>query len=421
MWSRLVLVLSSLFLCVCVSAVELEIPAIETPFNFNVPYGFPGPEQSLYWSTAFYEYLHQRLDFSKDGKMRFWNRMIILSADLMMSYLPLGNAWLHEEWHRGVMGRHGVSSYNAVYDLKLFGETISVNHVMDTELARLKLASPPDFVRLSAAGMESEIEQNWLIERRKFFDKTETFDQGLLFLNYIGVIGYINTCNAPESTTLTDKINAQEGSNIPIRDFTGLDCLGWVYDLFRPYEAYAARGVHPSGVGINRYRTLRDLSDEERKFLNLQANLSFLNLINPTLWPFLWDNNRSWTFSLKHYLTSFGYAIDLNFLMNRDNKNIYLQIHDYQNARRVFLGATVGLWKYKNASYAVSIWQQPKNQLYNDESDLWGGKVSSKFYFPYRENLEVFLGASAKTAGWFAGDLNLGAGFDTALGFVLAL
>lgn len=415
----ILMVFLSLFLNNSAPAAELEIPVLETPFNFSVPYGVPGPEQALYWSTSLYEYMHEKLDMSEDHFPTFWNRMGILGADFVMTYLPLGNAWLHEEWHRGVMGRFGVASYNAVYDLKLFGDVIAVNHVTDADLTRMKLSSPPDFIRLPAAGMESEIEQNWLIERKKFFEKTRTFDEGLLLLNYLGVIGYINSCNSPDSTFLTDRINAEDGSNIMVRDFTGLDCLGWVYDLFRPNEPYSARGTHPSGVGINRYRKLTDLSDEERKFLNLQANLSFLNLVNPALWGY--GHSTTNTFSLKHYLTSFGYAVDLNFLATIDNGNYYLQIHDYQNSRRFFLGATLGIWKYKNMSHSVSLWQQPKNQLFNDDAEAIGGKISTKFYFPYREKLEVFLGVSAKTAGWVAGDLNLGAGFDTALGFVLLL
>src|SRR6185503_15319227 len=85
------------------------------------------------------------------------------------------------------------------------------------------------------------------------------------------------------SEPTTEEQNRKEGTNVPTRDFTGLDPDGWVYDLFRPDEPYAARGIHPSGVGIDRYRSESDFTPRERRYLRRQARLSWLNLLNPQL------------------------------------------------------------------------------------------------------------------------------------------
>jgi len=78
----------------------------------------------------------------------------------------------------------------------------------------------------------------------------------------------------------TDNIMNNEGTNILIRDFVGMDFTSWVYDLFRPNEPYTNRGIHPSGVGIKRYIKTSDLTKEEQSYLKLQGFLSLFNFIS---------------------------------------------------------------------------------------------------------------------------------------------
>ena len=47
----------------------------------------------------------------------------------------------------------------------------------------------------------------------------------------------------------------------------------------RPDEPFEDRGVHPYGEGIDRYRSLEDLSDSEINYQ--EACHHFLNLLNP--------------------------------------------------------------------------------------------------------------------------------------------
>src|SRR6185436_9321120 len=72
-----------------------------------------------------------------------------------------------------------------------------------------------------------------------------------------------------------------DDADIRVRDFTGHDILAWAYDLHRPNEPYAARGIHPSGVGIDRYRKPSDLRPEEMQYLRRQGKLQVLNFFDP--------------------------------------------------------------------------------------------------------------------------------------------
>jgi hypothetical protein len=67
-------------------------------------------------------------------------------------YVPPGEAWLHEEWHRAVLSHCGIASYNDTYKFRLFGGVVNVSHVRDEDLERLKREHPAEFVRLAAAG-----------------------------------------------------------------------------------------------------------------------------------------------------------------------------------------------------------------------------------------------------------------------------
>jgi hypothetical protein len=81
----------------------------------------------------------------------------------------------------------------------------------------------------------------------------------------------------------TDEANQKEGANLQVRDVTGHDFTAWAYDLHRSDEPYAARGVHPSGVGVDRDIKRADLTSEESKYLKRQGRLQLVNLLAPFL------------------------------------------------------------------------------------------------------------------------------------------
>ncbi|MDH5443949.1 MAG: hypothetical protein OEY52_00240 [Gammaproteobacteria bacterium] len=400
----------------------LELPLADYPFNGIDGYTAPSMQQSLNITKNFYQYGHYKFDewYADDPTGRM---LSIVAFDVITTWLPFGDAWLHEEWHRAVMSHRNVDSYNEVYDLPLFADTISVKDVRDEDLVRLKADHPADMVRMHAAGLEAQNELNFSLEKDQFFNKTQTFDQVLIWLNYLNNIGYLHTCASNESNRITDELMEEEGQDISERDFTGLDCNAWVYDLFRPDEPYAARGVHPSGVGIRRYIKYADLTTEEQDYLETNARLSFLNLVNPFLLnqrsflgtnPFN-DKPMQWNASLRHHLTSFGYSIEANLFLKQDTTNIMLIWRNYFNKDHHFPGLELALYRLPvnffgarlPVTVRAAIWQQPKDQLFTTSESEQGGLAGIKLHIPWTRQMESYFEVETKSHGWVAGNVYL--------------
>jgi hypothetical protein len=390
-------------------ALILEVPLFELPYNMtDGGFAFPSMRQSLAISSDFYQGVHHLIG---DENPPFLRKLGIILFDSATLTFPLSNAWMHEEWHRAVMGRHGIKSFNDTYNFPVGRGVISVSHVSDQDLINLKRDYPADQVRLESAGIESQYEQNLYLEKRRFYFDTKSWDRAVLFYNHLNNIAYLSTCASGESNTSTDQFNNEEGSDVPKRDFTGLDCDGWVYDLFRPDEPYAARGVHPSGVGINRYRKLSDLSEEEKQFLQLQVSLSYLNFVDPFVFGFdeFTSGENKWNVTLRHHITSFGYSIEGNFFLKSNGRNYFLTVHNFVNAARYFPGLTLELERWQLAESKVkitprlSVWLQPENQRVKSTVSVPGLLASLQAAYPVSERFEITLGLEGKTEGWVAG------------------
>lgn len=403
-------------------ALILEIPIADYPFNWTDGYTVPSMQQSLHITKDLYQYSHYKF-----GRW-FENRPVartlsIIGFDVVTIWMPFGTAWLHEEWHRSVMSNRSIDSFNEIYEFPLFAETVSVKDVKDEDLIRLKKQYPAEMVRMHAAGIEAQYEFNFAIEKDRFFLSTPTFDNALLWLNYANNISYLYACASNESNTITEEILQNEDEDISERDFTGLDCNAWVYDLFRPTEPYEQRGVHPSGVGINRYIKYDDLTVDEQDYLKDNLKLSLLNLVNPFLYRFDYftatnpfnENPFQWNASLRHHLTSFGYSVDANLLFKQNSVNAIAIIHNYFNKSHYFPGLElvlirfpikVNAWRWP-LSVRTAFWLQPKEQMFfTDESEL-GGIATIKLNIPTQTNVESYIEVEAKTDGWVAGNVYL--------------
>ena len=250
----------------------IDIPLIDAPFNAKTGWAYPSMTQSVAVTKTFYDVIHatveDQLKFSprSPGWPGFWKRLAYVGADmLVLMLIPPGEAWLHEEYHRAVMAHRGIASFNDVYRFKLSGSVINVSHESDADLTRLKEEHPEDQVRLAEAGMEAEHMLLQNMQSEAFFLQNTPFHWGIYASVDSSVIGYLGTCNSKEADTITEESNTKEGTSVSARDFIGLDCNGWIRDLNRPDEPYAERGVHPSGVGIDRYTTYSELSEEEKR------------------------------------------------------------------------------------------------------------------------------------------------------------
>ena len=399
-----------------------DIPLLDAPYNFTDGYTAPSMRQSLLWTKDVYQFAHNQLE-QAFSERRGWRLATTIGFDVLMTWMPLGDSWLHEEWHRAVMGRRGIPSYNDVYNLPVFSDAISVSHVTDTDLNLLKQNHPADFVRLSAAGIEAQYELNLELEKDMFFSGPRNTNGFLLWMNALNSIAYLDTCAGKDADTFTADFNIQDGANVPKRDFTGLDCTAWVYDLHRPNEPYRERGVHPSGVGIDRYISWSDLTSAERGYLRRQRNLSLLNLID----PFLFRHHSSaathpmngsplrWNATLRHHLTSFGYSIDANLFLHTTQFDALAIVHSYHNQRHSFPGLSIELRRLPlevfsipfHVSTTAALWQQPQQQRFDTGEGALGGQFAVRIDYPLHKLWDVYVETGWKTAGWVAGNVYL--------------
>ena len=406
--------------------IRLDLPLIEAPLNFGThDYTFPTMRQSLEGSNDFYFATHRAL--GGDWRNHRWRIWLVMGEDLLMEWLPLGSAWMHEEWHRAVMSNRGIGSYNDVYNFPIGSSLIAVSHVTDEDLIRLKRDFPADQVRLSAAGMESQTVQNIAVEKRHFYDNVDTFDEVLLLSNTVGNIFYMWTCATSQANSSTDSQNNSDGSNVSKRDFTGLDCTGWVYDLFRPDEPYAARGVHPSGVGINRYIRYSDLTGKERDFLRRNAIFSSFNLVDPFLLGFdrfhttFFGEDVTWNARFSHYLTSFGYTIDANLFWQMRGRKMFAQLHNGVNDSAYFPGLTLQwldepMWGTL-LTVGATLWSQPRGQRVTESNSSMLIDGMARVKYPLTDRVFPYVEVEAKTPGWIAGNVFLDRDVTTWLGF----
>ena len=410
----------------------IDLPLYDSAYNPDFSAQNPSMTQALQVSKAFYQFSHYSIQ-------SFWGRkkdaalLSIIAFDTIATWLPLSNGWLHEEWHRSVMGQYGIDSRNDIYDIQFFAETISVSHVSDADLISLKENHPADLIRLHTAGLESQNQLNLSIESDQFFENTQSLDAILIWTNTINTIAYLNTCSINESSSVTNDILSREGTDIADRDFTGLDCNAWVYDLFRPDEAYAERGIHPSGNGINRYITFEKLSPSEQHFLRKQYYLSFLNFIDPFLLNkrhFKFTSQKTgfralWNANIKHYLTPFGYSINVHTYIKTKESNYLITLNNYFNKDNHFPGIGFDLISqpfqlgsaHLLGTIKTKIWQQPRQFSFTTSSSSLGGSISTRFEYSLTRTSFPYVEFLHKTSGWQEGNVYLNSNSSIILGF----
>ena len=420
--TRVTAFLTTLFATPCVAqttpdAWRVAAPIIDVPYNTDTASPLPSIAQALGATQSFYELSHYALqEIFKDNKRA--TAISIVAFDIVSSWLPLGNSWLHEEWHRAVMSHNGFSSHNGIYDFE-FSDVIKVTDVTDEQLTRLKAESPADFVRMSSAGLEAQTVLTGELERSAFFFRTPVWIQPIILLNTLNTVGYLHTCAGTEANTITADANAVDGSDVAARDFTGLDCNAWVYDLFRPTEPYDVRGTHPSGVGIDRYRDYDDLTDEERAYLRHQRNLSLLNFVDPFLFgrEYFRYHDLQWNAALRHTLTPFGYALGSDFFVRHTDQRWHGTLNVYSNDELTTAGIDVTcrdmplVWFGMPLRIAprFALWQQPDELLFRSGHAKTGGLLGLRVAAERQRRWQPYLEVETKSAGWVMGNVDLDA------------
>lgn len=390
-----------------------DLPLIDAPFNTSHG-AWPSMPQALAASSCLHSMGAWGIARAVTGEAAGWTestwaRLGIALFDAALVTLPGGHAWLHEEGHRVILSAHGIASRNEVYRGDVTATVIQVSGMADADLAALKRDHPADFVRLAEAGIEIVAEQTRSMEAAEFFEDTATYNLPLYWLNAAQAIFYLNSSLDDTADRLKRRFASQASETE--RDFAGHDFTSWAYDLHRPDEPYAARGVHPTGAGVDRQRGTRDLSNAERRFLRKEARHGWLNLADPFLvglrrfeaGPGAWWNAR-----MLHHLTSFGHDLAVLAHLQTENWNLTLALHGFQNDKRWFPGLEAALHRVRvhegiTLSPRFMVWQQPHGQRFQSRRPAPGGLLSARVAYERSDGCEVWTEGTLKSDGWVAG------------------
>ncbi|MBR5029135.1 MAG: hypothetical protein IKX51_07945 [Bacteroidales bacterium] len=412
--------------------VYIDIPLLTLPAQYqayNTTGGFfssymnPGMENSLSYSTDLYTAAHfglkKAIRFKNNTFMQIFTQRLAISAfDVLVMQMPLGVSWLHEEYHRGVMTQYGVNSYNEVLLFKLGSGTIAVSHETDEDMVMLCNQHHPDFVRLMSAGHEGVVDLNRNLQHNQFFYHQNLDNEVLYWMHSFQNILYLMTCaNGTGEDNMAERNRIE--TSVEMRDFTGLDMNAWIHALCNPDLPYEARGTHPSGVGINRYISYNDISDEGKDYLHRQAGLDILNFVSPMMFGFSrfrLANDYYGNFAFRHYLTAFGDDASLDLYLQTPRHNIYTTLHSYNNFEHHFGGLEVGLVDFRLSRHlclsgTLMGWLQPKDMSFYTATGSFGGLAKARANYSIANSLDAYLEMGWKSNGWVAGNANLNDGF----------
>ena len=214
------------------------------------------------------------------------------------------------------------------------------------------------------------------------------------------------------------------GEEMAERDYVGWDFTAWVYDLHRPDEAYEDRGEHPFGEGIDRAIKRSKLTPEEDAYLVRMGNLQYLNFLAPDMvgiHGFRLGKNTRFNFAAHHILTSFGYDLGGDLLLDHNGRQWMLGVHTYHNRDHVFGGIELMRKGLRMGSAQVDLrgmlWMQPEHGGFLDQNGAVGGLLTARSNWSIGNVVKVYAEAEAKTKGWVMANpyLNSNLSFRTGL------
>lgn len=402
----------------------------------------PSMAQIMGYTTSFYNSMNYGvatawnswIDPTKSKSNKTWNRIgkefTAAVSFAATTKLPLAGGWAHEEFHRNIWAQHNIGSYNEIWDFNLAPDALSyVSHVRDEDLAWLKVNKSKDYIRMGSAGIEAHFLTNEELQRQDFNTNTNLPNLALYWADVIAPLDYVNRA----TKELTNEEHAElydKETDILKRDFIGNDFTAWVYDLFRPDELYEDRGRHPTGIGVDRYRTHEDLTNEMLSYVEKMGNRQYLNFISPFMIgirSIKYNEQFRFNFALRHYLTSFGDDTQLEVFYDFNNNLGQVVLHLYSNYESSFPGIenNINLSSFiigKSSKISLHnrtiIWLQPENQKFKTNKSTLGGLTSISAQFDSKSKVKPYLQLEAKTKGWVAGNPYLNDNFSCRFGFM---
>jgi len=335
------------------------------------------------------------------------------------------------------MTSQGVSSRNGIYFPDAWsGGLIPVDQVTDEDLARIKRENPPQSVRLMSAGMEAEKALVYRAGDELFFHgevrttkgpavMAESWMAPVLLMTEMSTLFYHAACVDPQMDDVIDTENHRLLETLE-RDFAGLDCTAWVYELKRPEQPYTDRGPHPYGVGVDRFVKWSDLADSEQAYLRQQLRLHWLNVLNPHLFGingFMGGpSGARWIASVGHVLTPWGYTIDTQFGLIRDEVAGKLVLHNGVSAEGYFPGVDMEIvdQTLPGGRFAldggIGIWLQPRDLRHDSCLRRPGGRLHTRVSRRAFAHIDMWGQMSLKSEGWVMGEVELGPGWAGSMG-----
>lgn len=388
----------------------VDLPILDFPDNSRTKFRAASMQQSLKMTKSFYYSVHYGLEIwgkkklGKNGK--FWSKVIMSVFDF--APIPLSNTWLHEEWHRSILSLNDVDSQNTYW-------ANSVKKVDDKDLISFKARSPQDFVRQATAGNEGNLEFVMSIQKDVFNKQVNTWNYGLYWGNYAVNSFYLFGSTRKGSKPLV-KFKNGENEDIQDRDANGYDPINATFDLFNPDSPYEARGIHPSGIGIDRYVEFNNLSLSAQQFLKNQFSLSLLNFLDLNLFGIdELGKKLKYNLSIRHHMTSFGYMLSGNIFVKTEKYAGMIRPKFYKNNERAFFGLDLEMgnnW----AKIRLAGWQQPEHQFFKDSEAAWGGLISASLRPQLTNHINPYVECTLKSKGWVAGNPYLDKNFTCLMG-----
>ena len=158
----------------------------------------------------------------------------------------------------------------------------------------------------------------------------------LMIINQINTLSYFDICLVEDSDEITDLQN-QRTVEIESRDFAGLDCNDG-FMICNDRTSFEDRGAHPYGEGIDRYRSLEDLSDSEIELLQEARRHVFSKSIESTFFRYQWHTLFEGTleFSIGFCANSFRIYNRCTFWMGQQRITFSVVIQTASKSNGIF-------------------------------------------------------------------------------------
>jgi hypothetical protein len=310
-----------------------------------------------------------------------------------------------------VLGANSLASLNGNWIFNRWDGT--VYGLTDEDLTDLKQNNLSGLLYSYVAGVQSE---NYLTQTnviQDFFYPRKFYKNAFYLYNAFYVWDYFRFSTSSSSDSAKVLAPPHEDANPLNRDFAGADLTAWIFDMFSPQAEYTDRARFPEGDGVNRRIGFSDLSSEGHDYLKKQKKLSLLNFLNPAIFlinRIKVNSGFNFIFFTQYSPTHFGNDIALYIPFQLKSSNQLLAFHNYSNNERKFMGFQYGIYNITPNSGKLemggtfSIWNQPTDQGFYDESGKSGGAFEINAGYSITNNFSVNLNAGYKTSGWMIGN-----------------